>query len=162
MTHDRGLSRAAVPGPIARAHLQLPVRNTRTAERAPRADHCARFRSGRKPPDKLLITALDREDRASRDAGAVEIVAASTVGSRNEAQRAPTRRQVLSTPFASVPKLHSLASRRRLVFRPNRFEGDGLKNRRLAPCKISIREVLISVRLNLRGEVAERLKAAVC
>ena len=29
-------------------------------------------------------------------------------------------------------------------------------------CKISIREVLISVRLSVRGEVAERLKAAVC
>jgi hypothetical protein len=41
-------------------------------------------------------------------------------------------------------------------------EGDGLKNRRLRQCKISIREVLISVRLSLRGEVAERLKAAVC
>ena len=39
---------------------------------------------------------------------------------------------------------------------------DGSKNRRLAECKISIREVLISVRLSIRGEVAERLKAAVC
>jgi hypothetical protein len=29
-------------------------------------------------------------------------------------------------------------------------------------CKISIGEVLISVTLNLRGEVAEGLKAAVC
>jgi hypothetical protein len=39
---------------------------------------------------------------------------------------------------------------------------DGSKNRRLRQCKISIGEVLISVTLSLRGEVAERLKAAVC
>jgi hypothetical protein len=41
-------------------------------------------------------------------------------------------------------------------------EGGGLKNRRLRLCKISISEVLISVTLSVRGEVAERLKAAVC
>jgi hypothetical protein len=39
---------------------------------------------------------------------------------------------------------------------------DGSKNRRLDECKISIDEVLISVTLSLCGEVAERLKAAVC
>jgi len=38
-------------------------------------------------------------------------------------------------------------------------EEGGLKNRRLAACKMSIAEVLIS--LSLCGEVAERLKAAV-
>jgi hypothetical protein len=47
------------------------------------------------------------------------------------------------------------------------FSGDfetcnGSKNRRLRQCKISISEVLISVTLSWRGEVAERLKAAVC
>jgi hypothetical protein len=41
-------------------------------------------------------------------------------------------------------------------------EGGGLKNRRLRQCKMSISEVLISVTLSVRGEVAERLKAAVC
>jgi len=41
-------------------------------------------------------------------------------------------------------------------------EGDGLKNRRLGQCKILIGEVLISVTLSVCGEVAERLKAAVC
>ena len=41
-------------------------------------------------------------------------------------------------------------------------EGGGLKNRRLRQCKISIAEVLISVRLSIRGEVAEWPKAAVC
>ena len=39
---------------------------------------------------------------------------------------------------------------------------DGSKNRRLRQCKISICEVLISVTLSVRGEVAERPKAAVC
>jgi hypothetical protein len=42
------------------------------------------------------------------------------------------------------------------------LEGGGLKNRRLAPCKISIGEKLMSATLNVCGEVAERLKAAVC
>jgi len=39
---------------------------------------------------------------------------------------------------------------------------DGSNNRRLRQCKISIREVLISVTLSVRGEVAERSNAAVC
>src|SRR5437588_6414260 len=62
MTHDHDLSRAAGPAVLTAGE--------------PRADHCARFCSGRKPPDKLLITkrfavkgsALDREDRAWRGA----------------------------------------------------------------------------------------------
>ena len=41
-------------------------------------------------------------------------------------------------------------------------EGDGLKNRRLRQCKMRIRQVLISRILSACGEVAERLKAAVC
>jgi len=41
-------------------------------------------------------------------------------------------------------------------------EGDGSKNRRLAQCKISMSQVLISRTLTVCGEVAERLKAAVC
>ena len=61
-----------------------------------------------------------------------------------------------------LPKLHSLASRRRLVFSAESFEGDGLNKRRLALGKISIGEVLISRTLSVYGEVAERLKAAVC
>jgi hypothetical protein len=47
-------------------------------------------------------------------------------------------------------------------FRPNLVEGGGLKNSRLRQCKVSIREVLMSVRLTVRGEVAEWPKAAVC
>jgi hypothetical protein len=41
-------------------------------------------------------------------------------------------------------------------------EGDGLKNRRLRERKSWIRQVLISRTLSVCGEVAERLKAAVC
>ena len=41
-------------------------------------------------------------------------------------------------------------------------EDGGLKNRRLGEMKMSISEVLISATLSVRGEVAERLKAAVC
>ena len=46
---------------------------------------------------------------------------------------------------------------------PQRSNGcGGFKNRRLAECKISIAQVLISRTLSVCGEVAERLKAAVC
>ena len=41
-------------------------------------------------------------------------------------------------------------------------EGDGLKNRCRLERKSWIRQVLISRTLSVRGEVAERLKAAVC
>ena len=40
--------------------------------------------------------------------------------------------------------------------------GDGSKNRRLAAWKMLIGQVLISRTLSVCGEVAERLKAAVC
>jgi hypothetical protein len=64
--------------------------------------------------------------------------------------------------LASVPKLSERRVRNCAGFTSENGEGDGLKNRRLRQCKISIGEVLISVRLSVRGEVAERLKAAVC
>ena len=113
-----------------------------------------------------LVTPARRVDvkaaRRSRDAGWVQIVAATTVW---QPKRGTTRantaprlvdafRECAQTSFARIAKTP--------CFSAESFEGDGLKNRRLAPCKISIREVLISVRLNLHGEVAERLKAAVC
>ena|SRR5205823_4618513 len=82
-------------------------------------------------------------------------------GQANRSTRARTAsrfvdalRECAQTSFARLAKMP--------CFSVGSFQGDGLKNRRLAPWKISIREVLISVRLNLRGEVAERLKAAVC
>jgi hypothetical protein len=72
------------------------------------------------------------------------------------------RAQVLSTFLASVPKLSLALIEKTLGFSAESIQGDGLKNRRLQQCKISISEVLISARLSVRGEVAERLKAAVC
>jgi hypothetical protein len=47
-------------------------------------------------------------------------------------------------------------------FSPKFVEGGGLKTRRLAECKMSIGQVLISRTRTVCGEVAERLKAAVC
>jgi len=47
-------------------------------------------------------------------------------------------------------------------FRAEFDEGGGFKNRRLAACKMSIAEVLISRTLSVYGEVAEWPKAAVC
>jgi hypothetical protein len=84
--------------------------------------------------------ALDREDRASRDAGAVEIVAASTVGSRSEADRAPARRQRFVDAFRECAQTSFGRIAKTRCFSVESFEGDALKNRRLAPCKISIRE----------------------
>jgi hypothetical protein len=46
---------------------------------------------------------------------------------------------------------------------PGEFDdSDGLKNRRLHERKTWIRQILISRTLSVCGEVAERLKAAVC
>jgi Transposase IS116/IS110/IS902 family len=61
-----------------------------------------------------------------------------------------------------VPKLRTLAIAKWAHFPNETNEGDGSKNRRLRQCKMSMSEVLISVTLSVRGEVAERLKAAVC
>ena len=84
------------------------------------------------------------------------------VENRNEAQRAPSARPGFSMPFRRCAQ-----SPRVRIAKPGGFPAgfhkcDGLKNRRLGQCKISKCEVLISVTLSVRGEVAERLKAAVC
>src|SRR5207247_665598 len=102
-----------------------------------------------------------REDRASRDAGEVQIVAASTLATETRHNARQHGAKILSTPFASAQTSFARIAKTP-CFSAESFGGDGLKNRGLAPCKVSIREVLMSVRLNLRGEVAERLKAAVC
>jgi hypothetical protein len=47
-------------------------------------------------------------------------------------------------------------------FSPEFGQGGGLKNRRLGERKSWIMQVLISRTLSVCGEVAERLKAAVC
>jgi hypothetical protein len=64
--------------------------------------------------------------------------------------------------FASVPKIRGSGIVKSCAF-PAEFDGgDGLKNRRLAECKILIGQVLISRTLTGCGEVAEWPKAAVC
>jgi hypothetical protein len=81
---------------------------------------------------------------------------------RNTAQRAPSAcpglvdvsRECAQTSWALIAK--------KALFSAESVEGGGLNNRRLDKCKISIREVLISVTLSARGEVAERSNAAVC
>jgi hypothetical protein len=93
------------------------------------------------------------------------------VGAREEALplQAPTTHNARHQqgPVLSVSRHECAHSSWTVVAKSARFlgaftDGDGLKNRRLRRCKISIREVLISVTLSIRGEVAERLKAAVC
>src|SRR5437899_7859279 len=71
-------------------------------------------------------SALDRGDRASRDAGAVQIVAASTVGSRNEAQRAPTRRQGFVDAFRECAQTSFARIAKTPCFSAESFEGNGL------------------------------------
>ena len=60
------------------------------------------------------------------------------------------------------PELAGVSLRFHVILRVEFNEGGGLKNRRLHQCKISIGEVVILVRLRVRGEVAERPNAAVC
>jgi hypothetical protein len=71
------------------------------------------------------------------------------------------RAQEFRALFTSVPKHFQMHARNR-QFSPEFETCDGSKNRRLRRCKISLSEVLISVTLSVHGEVAERLKAAVC
>src|SRR5258708_1483762 len=64
--------------------------------------------------------------------------------------------------FTSVPKRVSARHAKSAMFSGDFGNGDGLKTRRLRQCKMWIRQVLISRTLTDCGEVAERLKAAVC
>jgi len=63
-------------------------------------------------------------------------------------------RECAQSPLVSHPEMSD--------FRAEFDEGGGLKNRRRGQCKMWIRQVLISRTLTDCGEVAERLKAAVC
>ena len=72
------------------------------------------------------------------------------------------RDRILNAFFASVPK-----GRESLIVKSGDFlaefdEGGGLKNRCRFERKSWILQVLISRTLSVCGEVAERLKAAVC
>ena len=64
--------------------------------------------------------------------------------------------------FASVPKVRESLIVKSGDFRAEFDEGGGLKNRYTCERKSWIRQVLISRTLSVCGEVAERLKAAVC
>ena len=80
----------------------------------------------------------------------------------HDAQRAPSATQGIADAFCECAQTISATPREMSMFTGSFETCDGSKNRRLRQCKISIREVLISVTLSVRGEVAERLKAAVC
>ena len=73
-------------------------------------------------------------------------------------QRAPDSQCL----FASVPKVRGSLIVKSGDFRVEFDEGGGLKNRCRFERKSWIRQVLISRTLSVCGEVAERLKAAVC
>jgi hypothetical protein len=85
-----------------------------------------------------------------------------TLENRDHPQRAPSSApgfvdiscECAQTSWALIAKTTG--------FSAESVEGGGLKNRRLRQCKISISEVLISVKLSVSGEVAERPNAAVC
>ena len=85
-----------------------------------------------------------------------------TLEDRSDARRAPSARPGISMPFrdcAQNPWVFIVKSGGLLV---EFDEGDGLKNLCRSRRKSSIRQVLISRTLSVYGEVAERLKAAVC
>jgi hypothetical protein len=63
---------------------------------------------------------------------------------------------------ASVPRVRGTVIAKWAGFSCEFDEGGGLKNRCRVERKSWIRQVLISRTLTVRGEVAERLKAAVC
>jgi hypothetical protein len=81
---------------------------------------------------------------------------------RELAQRAPSARAGIPGYFHECAQTFSDARAKSAMFSGDFETCNGSKYRRLRQCKISIREVLISVTLSVRGEVAERLKAAVC
>ena len=64
--------------------------------------------------------------------------------------------------FTSVPKVRGPVIEDQECFPRKSVEGGGLKNRCRFERKSWIRQVLISRTLSVCGEVAERLKAAVC
>jgi hypothetical protein len=89
--------------------------------------------------------------------------------------RAPTHRRTATTHnarhqratdsqglFASVPKVGGSLIVKSGGFPAECDEGDGLKNRCRFERKSWIPQLLISRTLSVCGEVAERLKAAVC
>jgi hypothetical protein len=81
---------------------------------------------------------------------------------RHDAQRAPSARPGFSMLLVSVPRVRGSVIARSGDLPVEFDDSDGLKNRRRSERKSSIGQVLISRTLSVYGEVAERLKAAVC
>jgi hypothetical protein len=81
---------------------------------------------------------------------------------RDVAQRAPSARAGIPGYFHECAQMFSDAHAKSAMFSGDFETCDGSKNRRLRQCKMWIHQVLISVRLSVRGEVAERPNAAVC
>ena len=81
---------------------------------------------------------------------------------REDAQGAPSARTGFSMPFRECAQSPWVSDREIKRFPVEIDEGDGLKNRRPLERKSTITQVLISRTLTDCGEVAERLKAAVC
>src|SRR5262245_26009787 len=83
-------------------------------------------------------------------------------GDRNDAQRAPSERLGFSALLSLCAQSSRVVVARSSDFTVGFDEDGGLKNRCGFRRKSWIRQVLISRTLRGRGEVAERLKAAVC
>jgi hypothetical protein len=90
------------------------------------------------------------------------VLVATPTRNHNDAQHAPAASFRLSCIFASVPRLHGSVVARLGDFPVGFDEGGGLKNRCTFERKSWSPQVLISRTLSVCGEVAERLKAAVC
>jgi hypothetical protein len=96
------------------------------------------------------------------DGGQSSAKCCDTLRNCNDAQRAPSARLGIADTFRECAQTISGAPAKSAIFSGDFETCGGSKNRRLRRCKISISEVLISVTLSVHGEVAERLKAAVC
>lgn len=81
---------------------------------------------------------------------------------RNDARRAPSARPDTQCVFRDCAKIRGSRMVKSGDFRAEFDEGGGLKNRCRFERKSWILQVLISRILSVCGEVAERLKAAVC
>ncbi len=87
---------------------------------------------------------------------------AATLENRHDAQRAPPLRLGFSIAFRDCAQVQGSLSVQSGDFPVEFDEGGGLKNRCRFERKSWIPQVLTSRTLSVCGEVAERLKAAVC
>jgi hypothetical protein len=85
-----------------------------------------------------------------------------TLRNRGKAQRVPSARQSFVDVSRECAQTSWALIARNAGFSADSVEGGGLKNRCTFERKSWILQVLISRTLTVCGEVAERLKAAVC